>query len=78
MTSSAPATIPEQIAALNNRIAALEQAQSLVSTTTPPTPDLEDFRQQMEARITNAVNEMQARYEREAAALAVLRAGGQP
>lgn len=82
MTSSAPASIPEQIGALNARINALEQeVQALKSSVSPVSgsaSQLEDFRLQLEARVSNAINEMEARHQREVAALAILRAGGQP
>lgn len=81
MTSSAPASIPEQIGALNARINALEQeVQALRSAAvaSPVALNFEDFRLQLEARVSNAINEMEARHQREVAALAILRAGGQP
>lgn len=83
MTSSAPASIPEQIGALNDRINALEQELQAFKSSAPPPPayDVDEFalfKQQVEARISNALNHMQAQSQRDRTALALLQRGGTP
>jgi BMFP domain-containing protein YqiC len=69
-----PATDKEILTALNARVNKLEKKMTALKAPTPAVPvlDLEARITAMEARMNNAVNEMEARAERAIAAVALL------